>query len=250
MRASVLRYLWQARRRSPSPYIGWPSRLPFPNLQSLGAEYPAFSPLFQRDAPWVDADQGAIAQLPEDGALIRGPVHGYLRKADALLLYELAIHSCGDILEMGSAWGLSSCILARGAQNARHTVRVTSIELEPQFVAATRAALSKAGLAHLATVVPGDASLVSRKLVSAGRRFSLVFVDHDHGLPATQAVCELLPELLVPEGFAVFHDFNDERNRTAPLEYGVYHGVRQLAERGDFQFEGVMGCCAVLRKIP
>lgn len=238
-----------ARRRRAAHYVGYPCRTAFPDEHVLGADFPPYTPLFQRSSQWVDGDHRAIAELPEDGALICSAVPGFLRKADALLLYELSVHSTGAILEIGAAWGLSTSILARGALNASPPVQVTSIELDPQFVAATQAALKNAGLSSQVTVIQGDASQVTRALASQGRRYALIFVDHDHSLPATQAVCKVLPQLLESGGFAVFHDFNDERNRTEPHEYGVHKGLRQLIEHGGFHFEGITGCCAVVRRM-
>lgn len=229
--------------------MGWPIPAEFPSEHALGANFPPFTPLFHRKSLWVDRDQCAIAQLPEQGALICGAVPGFLRKADALLLYELAAHAAGPILEIGSAWGLSTTILGRGARSARPPVRLTSIELNPDFVSATQAAVRDARLDGQVSIIQGEASQVVTTLAAKRCQYALVFVDHDHSLTATQAICHALPQLLSPGGFAVFHDFNDARNCSEPSEYGVYGGVRQLLEGPMWQFQGITGCCAVVRRM-
>ncbi|QTN30426.1 hypothetical protein HZ993_12075 [Rhodoferax sp. AJA081-3] len=93
-----------------------------PAMQGLGAEYPVYTPIYPRLEPWIDADHEAIAHLPVDGALIRGDVQGFLRRDDALLLYELAYFAQGNVLELGSAWGLSTSILCRAIhKSGRHS---------------------------------------------------------------------------------------------------------------------------------
>ena len=70
--------------------------------------------------------------------------------------------------------------------------------------------------------------------------------DHDHGYAAVRAVCDLLPGILPPGGYALFHDFNDSRNTTG--EYGVYRAVAEMTAGAAMRFAGVTGCCALVQK--
>ena len=171
-----------------------------------------------------------------------------LRPADALTLHHLARHGAGDALELGSAWGLSATLLCRGVR-ARGWGRTVSVEVDTAFQAATVRAIRAAGLGRWHRMVGGDAGQVLAAFVRTGRRFGTVFVDHDHGLDATRRICALLPRLLLPEGMALFHDFNDPRNGTG--EYGVHQGVCEMldAQPGLVLF-GQPGCCALVGQRP
>lgn len=234
-----------------SPYTAkprLPATAPLPTLETLGAVYLPYSPVFERPGPWIDADHQAIARLPLDGVLIRGETPGFLRPADALALYELAYFARGDVLELGSAWGLSTSILGRAIRNSGRRARVASIELDPNFQQLTRTTMQAAQLTGVYEGLAGAADEWIAKLLALTRQFDVIFVDHDHSYPATRQVCVALSELLAPGGYAVFHDFNDERNRTEPFVYGVHRAVSELATRPGFAFCGVVGCCGLVQR--
>ena len=54
---------------------------------------------------------------------------GYLQKADALKLYELAFESVGDVLELETNKGLSTSIIAQ-ALHYRDEGRLETVELD------------------------------------------------------------------------------------------------------------------------
>src|SRR6476469_4515402 len=101
-----------------------------PTLSAIGHEVPSYRKTYGYAGELIDAEHRALAALPVDGDLIRAATPGYLRLADALALYELAYFANGDVLEMGSAWGLSTTILCRAVRSARTGARVWSIELQ------------------------------------------------------------------------------------------------------------------------
>jgi predicted O-methyltransferase YrrM len=111
-------------------------------IGDLGTHYPAYSRIFERPTPWVDAYHADIAHLPVEGALIRASVQGYLRPADALLLYEIAYCTQGDALELRSAWGLSTSILCRAIRESGRNAKLASIEIDPSFQRATQSTTS------------------------------------------------------------------------------------------------------------
>lgn len=220
-----------------------------PLLDSLGAEHPGYTPLFQRSTSWLNAEHEAIAHLPVDGAVIRTDVQGFLRPADALVLYELAYSAQGDVLELGSAWGLSTRILGQAIRSAGRRACVASIEIDPGFQQICRQTMHAAGLDGFYESLAGSAEDQLPPLVARKRPFGMAFVDHDHSRPATLVACAALATLLLPGGFAVFHDFNDARNRDEPAAYGVYQGVCEwLANSPDFVFVGVVGCCGLVQR--
>jgi predicted O-methyltransferase YrrM len=251
------RGLW--RRFSPGSWFSRPRQtamaLPvtqapqqLPELSTVGVTFPPYRRSFSFAGEFIDADHRAIAELPAPEGLIVTDVQGFLRPADALTLYELAYFAAGDILELGSAWGLSTTILCRAAANAGRGSKVWSVELDPEFQKATAHAVSSHGLQQHYRALPGDANQVMRDLIAHRRTFSVMFVDHDHGYGSVHTACEALPRLLVQGGMALFHDFNDDRNATEAGQYGIYRAVRELLADPEMSFLGTIGCCALVHR--
>ena len=219
-----------------------------PAIDGLGQYFPAYRPTFQFLDLYIDDDHRAISRLPLKGGLICTKVKGYLRLPDALALYELAYYSQGDALELGSAWGLSTSITARAICNSGRCGRVFSVDIDPAFQLATSQTIKAARLHRFHEGLPGDAAVLVDRLIARNRKFGFVFVDHDHAYEPTSLICHQLPSLLKVGGFALFHDFNDERNRPEAGAYGVYRAVVELTSSPSFAFAGVIGCCALVRR--
>ena len=170
--------------------------------------------------------------------------HGFLRPADALTLYDIARHTTGHVLEIGSAWGLSATILCR-AVKARGVGKVVSFEINPEFQRLTTVAVRALHLGRWHEMRGGDGGTLLQRAAERGERFSAIFIDHDHGLNASREACSLLPRVLAPGGFMLFHDFNDPLNETS--EYGVYDAVcGMLRDNPRLALYGVPGCCALV----
>ena len=221
----------------------------FPALGNLGERFPPHAPIFGFPTGEFARTLAGLAASPEQNGLLHGPVHGYLRKADALALHDLAWHASGDVLELGAAWGLSTVILARAVSAARPAARLVSVDIDPGFHRLSRAAVDAEGLANHVLAIQGDAGEVVVRLADQGWRFGFVFVDHDHSRSATQRVCDVLPRLVLPGGWVAFHDFNDARNRTEPEEYGIYPAVEALLRRRGCTFRGIVGCMGLIRMV-
>jgi predicted O-methyltransferase YrrM len=213
----------------------------FPELAPLLAHIEDYQPVFDTEP---DEGHRLIASWPVSGDLIATEPRGFLRPADALTLHDLARHTSGNVLEIGSAWGLSTTILCR-AVRARGDGRVVSLEIDPEFQRLTRTALRKHHLNRWHEMRGGDGTALLRQAVMREERYSAIFIDHDHGLDASKQACLLLPRLLAPGGFMLFHDFNDRLNETG--EYGVYEAVRgMLLDNPRLALYGVPGCCALV----
>jgi predicted O-methyltransferase YrrM len=173
-------------------------------------------------------------------------VPGYLRPQEALKLYEISYHAPGDALELGSAWGLSTMILASAKRDAKRPGRVVSVEIVPDHHRATQETLERHGLSDRVTLLLGDADEVLPWLVGRRRRFAFAFVDHDHGLAASQHAVDALSHLLVPGGLALFHDVNDARHETG--EYGIYPAVVSAISDGTFRMVDLCGSAALIER--
>jgi predicted O-methyltransferase YrrM len=169
------------------------------------------------------------------------PIIGWLRLEDAQKLYELGFYCSGDILELGSYEGLSTCILAQAIADSGNTGVVTTVDLtyRPGVKSNARAC----GLASRIEVITADACAAIQTLHP--KRYEFIFVDHSHEYEHVKDVCLALPELVTPGAFVLFHDYNDERNGNEP-NYGVYQAVIEHLPK-QFRFCGVYGCTGLYR---
>jgi predicted O-methyltransferase YrrM len=176
-------------------------------------------------------------------------VKGYLRVADALALYEIAYLADGDVLDVGTAWGLSASVMARALEARGGTGRVVSVEADAGMHGHAVAEMEGLGLAARFEGMLGDAAVVLPQMAKEGRRFGAAFIDHDHRHAAQEAALAAVAALLVQGGWVLVHDFNYPNNAAHPEEFGIYRAVADAVANGTFAFAGVVGCCALLRKV-
>ena len=218
---------------------------------------PPYRATFAFPGPYVDEAQRRLALSPlKDGLLIQlqnspwlgQTIQGWLRREDALKLYEIAYFAKGDILELGSFHGLSTSILSRASRNSPHPKRIESVDLSPRSIFMTEWNLRRQGLKRGVRTFVGDASAEVRRRADRGSRFGMVFVDHSHAYGPVYEVCRGLRKIVVAGAFCLFHDFNDPRNYDlADEDHGVYQAVVDGLAPADFEFYGLYGCLAMYR---
>src|SRR5438128_632925 len=81
-------------------------------------EIPPFRPTYAYGDGFVNESHASYQTCPANEHLIDLGISGWLRREDALKLYELAYFADGPILELGSYHGLSTSILSRAAHDA------------------------------------------------------------------------------------------------------------------------------------
>jgi predicted O-methyltransferase YrrM len=218
---------------------------------------PPYLATFAFPGPYVDEAQRRLAQSPlKDGILIQlenspwlgQTIQGWLRREDALKLYEIAYFAKGDILELGSFHGLSTSILSRASRNSPHPKRIESVDLSPRSILMTEWNLRRQGLKRGVRTFVGDALAEVRRRADRGSRFGMVFVDHSHAYGPVYEVCRELRRIVGAGAFCLFHDFNDPRNYDpADEDHGVYQAVVDGLAPADFEFYGLYGCLAMYR---
>lgn len=214
----------------------------------LGTVFPPYRPTFG-ERPFVNEAHAALAETPMDGWLIDVGITGWLRRDDALKLYELAYLAESDVLEIGCAHGLSTSIIAGALRDAGRPATLVSVDLHEGRMGDAKRTVAERGLAERVEFVLGDAAAVCESLVAAGRRFGFAFVDHSHAYEPVLAVLRTLPALLTEGGFCLIHDFNDARNDDpANRRYGVRQAVKDGLPADSFAFYGVYGCTALYRQ--
>jgi predicted O-methyltransferase YrrM len=225
----------------------------FVDWDQIGASRP-YRPNYRLPGYPIDGFHEMLATCPMDGVKIDIGLYGWLRRADALKLYELAWFATGDVLELGTNRGLSAFVLASAIRNSGRPRQLVTMDISERFVETARKNLAARGIGTGVEFLVGDAAEHCDRLIAAGSRFGLAFVDHSHAYEAMVQTCIKLAELLEPGACVVFHDFNDRRNTPnagvgeSPTEYGVYNAVRQQLPAEDFDFVGVYGCCGVFRR--
>jgi hypothetical protein len=163
-------------------------------------------------------------------------IEGFLKRADALKIYELAYFSQGDILELGTHKGLSTSIIARALIDS-------DVERTAQDT------LSELGYSQFIEFNVSDATTMMDELIQRGRRFGFIFVDHWHGYTATYEAAIRAVDLLIEGGFVLFHDYNDSRNADPNHPHKVFQAVSDtLAKDPRFVFCTISGCCGLFQK--
>ena len=222
--------------------------------EKVGISFPPYQPTYSFLGEYIDEFHSMIGSSATGSGLINldhafgFSLKGWLRRADALKLYELAYFAEGDILELGSYHGLSTCILAKAVHNARRGTRILSVDLSAANSTKTTESLQPLGLESLVTTVCSEATAAVKNLAEKRRRFAFVFIDHSHSYRPVYQVCRHLPTVLDSCAFCLFHDFNDRRNGDpAYPQYGVYQAVLDGLDQELFDFYGVYGCTALYR---
>lgn len=221
----------------------------------LGTCFPDYKPNFGFPGEYIDSFHTAIgssakgAGLINPSAMFGTPIEGWLRRADALKLYELGYFVEGDILELGSYQGLSTCILSQANYNSGNKKHIYSIDLSAQRSSKTIESLQVTGLDRNVETICSEATAAAKRLAANGRQFQFAFIDHSHCYKPVFDVCRVLATIVTPGGFCLFHDFNDSRNEDpAQPDYGVYRAVVEGLEEDFFEFYGIYGCTALYRR--
>lgn len=139
--------------------------------------------------PWHDVPVGA-------GGLW---ISTSITAAETNRLAELARDA--DVLEIGSAYGYSACVMALAG--ARHVTAVDPHAWLPSYDVML-SNLDACGVAKAVTVIRGASP---RALDDVAGPFGLVFIDGDHGAAAVRADVEAALKLLAPGGILAAHDY-------------------------------------------
>jgi hypothetical protein len=206
-------------------------------------------------AGYLNQQHAAWATWPLNAErILQHRIFGWLRRADALKLYEMAALCDGDILELGTHQGLSTHIMAAAVEAFGGGRRIESFDLDPNCVARAGENLSVEIARGIVSVEVGEAAAECRRLISDGRRYGFVFVDHSHYYGPMCEICDLLPAIVRPGGFVMFHDFTDPRS-AAPAEgqsepdFGVLAACSDRLSLRTFQYLGAYGCSGLFRRV-
>lgn len=174
-------------------------------------------------------------------------IDGYLARAEAMKLYELAYFGSGDALELGTFMGLSASIVGN-ALCSRGGGELHTCDISALYSRTAERSLQWHPARPFIHFHTGDAPAFLDRMIAEGRTFGLVFVDHWHGYEATHDVTARLPRIVNPGGFAMFHDYNDPSARDPSHPHKVFQAVRDGLDKDAFQLCCVVASSAVFQR--
>jgi len=213
------------------------------SLDNCGEDRP-YLKTFEFPGPHIGAFHAALDRAPTGRMgipfCIDLGIDGYLARAEAMKLYELAFFAPGDVLELGTYRGLSTSIIARALHDrGSQTLHTCDLSLHSSR-SARRTLRWLPGFERVKFSV-GDATELLDQFLAAGRKFGLIFVDHWHGYEATYSAAIRAGRLLSPGGFVMFHDYNDPSARLPDHPDKVWQAVTDaIGNDPKFRF-----CCVV-----
>jgi predicted O-methyltransferase YrrM len=145
--------------------------------------------------PWRDI-------APGDGPAISTSV----QPVEAAALARLA-GVAGDVLEIGSAYGYSTVVMALTGP------RVTAVDPHtwiPGSLPAMEASLAAYGVASRVRILAETSASAMSDLAVAGTRFGLVFIDGDHSYEAVRDDADRALKVLRPGGVLACHDYGED----------------------------------------
>lgn len=155
-----------------------------------------------------------------------------------MTLCELAYFCGGPVLELGTFQGASTVAMCKANSD------VTTIDISPVAIDVARNNFLRLGVNP--RIIQADAAEGMKLLVSEERKFTFLFMDHDHAYDAVYRACVEIPRLMIPNSLLFFHDFQDSRNETGA--FGVYLAVKNVLE-DKLDFVGLSGNGVIFRYI-
>lgn len=176
-------------------------------------------------------------------------IEGWLYYQEALKIYELTYFSQNNILELGTYKGLSASIILQAMRDNNKGLILDTVDTNADFVE-----LAKKNLKDKFDDISNvnfhvyDGNLLLDTFILRNKKYGFVFVDGGHGYKNVYKNAMRLNRLLVPGGFALFHDYADRRNFQNDSYYGVYQAAHDaLLTNGRFAYCGVFGKSALFR---
>jgi predicted O-methyltransferase YrrM len=141
---------------------------------------------------------------------------------EAAMLARLAAGQ--RVLEVGSAYGYSACVMALAG-----ALRITAVDPHSQLrsLEPMRSNLAQYGVSDRVTIMPELSWSALPAIKDTGARFGLIFIDGDHGYEAVRHDVSWSRELLEPGGVLACHDY-EERCCCA----GVAQALDELLPQG------------------
>ncbi len=218
--------------------------------ENIGKTIPKYEKTVKTFTDYINSNHKYYSECPLNGEIIDIGIEGWLRREDALKLYEMAYFAKGDILEFGTYHGLSTSILSQANYDSGLKKKILSIDIDAEASNTALNNIKRAGLEKQVSLTIKNSDVVADKLINENKKFDFVFVDHSHQYQPVYNTCIKLDKLIKKGGFCLFHDYNDIRNLdNSDNDYGVYQAVWDGLDHNKFEHYGDFGCTALFKKI-
>lgn len=218
--------------------------------ENIGRIIPKYKRTINFYRRFINSNHKYYSECPLNGEIIDAGINGWLRREDALKIYEMAYYSKGDILEFGSYHGLSTSIISKANYDSGLKKKILSIDIDLEASNIATNNLKKLELEKNVDFIVNNSDIIIDNLINEKKEFNFVFVDHSHQYQPVYNVCSRLDELVKKGGFCLFHDYNDIRNiDNENDDYGVYQAVHDGLKANNFEHYGDFGCTALFKKI-
>jgi predicted O-methyltransferase YrrM len=218
------------------------------NLEQCGASLPGYEKTNEFDGEFINKTHVNISKVStrERGLIDIHGIFGFLFKQEALKLFEMAFFCKGDILEIGSHQGLSSFIMAHALHDAKKESKIHTYDVHKGYQDQAIANIERKGFSTFVEFHLEDGLIAVKNWIDKKKKFSMAFIDHDHTFQPNFELCKLLDKVIAQNGFVLFHDYNDRRNKSG--EYGVWKAVDEGLDKTKFTFYGIVGSIAIYRR--
>jgi predicted O-methyltransferase YrrM len=229
------------------------------SIEDLGCER-EYKKTYEFEGDYIDEEHKKYSECKtgrmNNEVCIDIGIDGWLQRADALKLYEMAYFAIGDILELGTNKGLSTSIMAKAITDRESLspndtnimkININTVEINQEFYDKAIENFKNIPGKHLIKANLCDANIFMDALIKTERKFGFIFIDHDHDYFHTKEAILRLDKLLLNGGLVLFHDYIDPENITNQ-GVKVYQAVRDcLVNNKDFEFFGCFGCMALFK---
>ena len=219
------------------------------NAEQIGKRFPEYRKTYDFPGAYINESHRSYAECPLiSDTLIDVGIQGWLRRADALKLYEMGYFTKGDVLEFGTYQGLSTSILSRANYDSGLLRNIYSVDIDRSFQDIAKNNLKERDLAKNVHFHLSDSHDFLSSMQEKGKKFGFVFIDHSHEFEPVFDVCRHLEDLLLMGGFCLFHDYNDPNSFDfSTKDFKVYQAVNEGLDKGRFGFYGIFGCTVLYR---
>jgi SAM-dependent methyltransferase len=140
---------------------------------------------------FINGQHAALVSNVAANGMIDIGIEGWLLPADALKLYEMVYCCGGDVLELGTYYGLSTSVIAQASQDRGVDNVIVTIDLSSEAIARARANLEGRPGAERIYPFVTDGGEAVRTLGGANRVFDFAFIDHSHAYEHVYDVCRI-----------------------------------------------------------
>lgn len=221
-------------------------------LPDIETNFPGYRKTIGFEGEYINDNHRYYAECPTiDDTNITIGIDGWLRRADALKLYEMGYFAPGNILEFGTYQGLSTSILSQANHDSGLKKEIHTVEIDGSLMKRAQENLQGRHLEQKVVFYHASSSEALVKILDRDKKFDFIFIDHSHEYDPVHEICEHMDALLNDGGYCLFHDYiHPDTFDETTQDFKVYQAVLDGLDKDAFEFQGSFGCTGLFRKKP